>query len=314
MEMSVGLVVVKMKGLWPSCLKSQRSLFFLSQAGPADGPPQLRQPAWILGARRLRLGIDGTCRFEARFGLDPAVPLVGDLVTVQLAGKSYSISGSKPFLAFMSENQGFLGWPEPGVAVQAARRNKEPRQRAIKGKAAFMNQVRAWYRSVALSSYDPQVQPVLQTVVKSVGTGPWLAGLWWGDSQLGLLASWLGHAIAASTWGGALPLDYYVYSAFTENPGNQCFVHSARNCQACLAHCEAKPLPAKSFWLPSSAIMSPGKNSCAAGAADCGSRGLEEIVAAYSSQTAGSLWRAVEAALASTHGDTSRTVFDLLPA
>merc|ERR1719210_2421972 len=94
---------------------------------------------------------------------------------------------------------------------------------------------------MALHSYSNDIQPLLRAVVSSVGVGPWLAGLWWGDSQLGFLASWLGHAIAAASWAGsggvAPPLDYYLYSAFTENPGNQCFVHSSANCRACLAHC-----------------------------------------------------------------------------
>jgi len=289
--------------------------FFLSQAGPDGvyGPPQLRQPAWILGARRLRLGIDGTCRFESRFELDPAAPLAGDLVPVQLRGKTYHISGSKPFLAFMSENQGFLGWPEPGPAIKAARRNKEPRQRATAGKGAFMDQVRAWYRSVSLESYDPEVRPVLRALVTSVGTGPWLAGLWWGDSQLGLLASWIGHAIAASSWGGNLPLDYYIYSAFTENPGNQCFVHSNGNCRTCLTTCSAKKPPADSFWLPGTALLTPDPtNPCVVNPADCGGRGLEQVVASYSAQTAGALWAAVEAALTQSQGNTARSVFDLL--
>lgn len=61
-----------------------------------------------------------------------------------------------------------------------------------------------------------------------MGSGPWYSGLWWGDSQLGIAAMWIAHAAAAHSWGGhgALPLDYYMYSAFTENPSNQCFVHA----------------------------------------------------------------------------------------
>merc|ERR1712151_617225 len=121
----------------------------------------------------------------------------------------------------------------------------EPRQRDIDPASpwSFEKQVRAWYHSVALNSYSSDVQPVLRVVVSSVGVGPWLAGPWGGDSQLGFLASWLGHAIAAASWTSsssvAPSLDYYLYSAFTENPGNQCFVHSAANCRACLAHCSA---------------------------------------------------------------------------
>ena len=34
-------------------------------------------------------------------------------------------------------------------------------------------------------------------MVKSVGVGPWGAGLSFGDSTLGFLAAWIGHAAAA---------------------------------------------------------------------------------------------------------------------
>ena len=35
-----------------------------------------------------------------------------------------------------------------------------------------------------------------------------------------------------------MPLDYYIYSSFTENPSNQCLVHSKAACSACLAACD----------------------------------------------------------------------------
>ena len=37
----------------------------------------------------------------------------------------------------------------------------------------------------------------LKKVVKSLGVGPWGAGLSFGDSELGFLATWIGHAAAA---------------------------------------------------------------------------------------------------------------------
>jgi hypothetical protein len=112
----------------------------------------------------------------------------------------------------------------------------------------------------------------------------WLVGLWWGDSQAGLLAIWLGHAIAQMSWadggekhessGGAagsstasdgaagdgvlaegaaggsavpLPLDYYLYSTFTENPANQCFLLPRDRCVACMERCKENPLPASAY-------------------------------------------------------------------
>lgn len=37
----------------------------------------------------------------------------------------------------------------------------------------------------------------LKTVVKSIGIGPWGAGLSFGDSSLSFFAIWIGHAAAA---------------------------------------------------------------------------------------------------------------------
>merc|ERR1719456_1750814 len=99
-----------------------------------------------------------------------------------------------------------------------ARSNRATQQRETRTESdhSFDKQVRAWYRAVALSSYAPAVQTTLKAVVTSIGTGPWGAGLWWGDSQVSLIASWVGHAAAAASWDGALPLDYYLYFTFTE--------------------------------------------------------------------------------------------------
>jgi len=287
--------------------------FFLSEA---PDHPQLRVPAWVLGARMLFYGLDGTGRFDQQLRHDPDMPLRSDLVEVSLAEKTYAISSSRPFLAFMSETQGFLGDPESehGPDVRLARRNKHPLQREANASSwfAFEKQVRAWYTGVALTSYNADVRPALRRLVRSVGTGPWLAGLWWGDSQLGFLASWLGQAIAAQTWNDTtLPLEYYIYSAFTESPGNQCFVHSRENCRACMLQCVEKPLPASAYWLPEWAYMRTGNaSSCAGFIEDCGEMGLEHVVAEYTPTSAGALWRAVETAL--RRGGTDRSVFDEL--
>lgn len=284
-------------------------VFFLSQS---DQFPQLRQPAWIIGARNIGMGLDGTCRFDAPLIVRTKVPLRSDLVEVALGTKSVTVSSSKPFLGFQSENQGFMSGEE---ATKRARRNKEPLQRLVDPTQdfAFEKQVRAWYRSVALTAYSSDIQPILQTLVRSIGTGPWLAGLWFGDSQLGFLSSWLGHAMAARTWGDILPLDYYIYSAFTENAANQCFVHPSTDCSACLQHCIDKPIPPTSFWLPEEAYMIQGDNPCiVAQPGDCGAHGLEDIVQAFQGSSASDLWTQIERVLSAAGTDTSRSVFDLL--
>eukprot|EP00913_Durusdinium_trenchii_P021472 g20180.t1 len=185
--------------------------YFLSESHPF---PQVRQPLWILGARNFFKTLDGTARFDSPMELAD-VPLDNDLVEVPLAGANVKISSSRPFVVFMSESQGFFDETMPNLHL--ARTNRLPAQRDMgQGKASFEKQVRAWYRSLALTSYDEDVQPALKALVSSVGAGPWLAGLWWGDSQLGFLAVWLGQALAATTW-GTLPLDTFL-SAGLQNP------------------------------------------------------------------------------------------------
>eukprot|EP00411_Alexandrium_monilatum_P051838 CAMPEP_0175431684 /NCGR_PEP_ID=MMETSP0095-20121207/52499_1 /TAXON_ID=311494 /ORGANISM="Alexandrium monilatum, Strain CCMP3105" /LENGTH=630 /DNA_ID=CAMNT_0016731169 /DNA_START=55 /DNA_END=1947 /DNA_ORIENTATION=- len=304
--------------------------FFLSQStyrgGDEHPHPQLRQPAWILGARQLFIGLDGTGRFTAMLERDPAAPLTSDLVGVELLGRRYQISSSRPFLAFMSENQGFIPEGNGTEDTRMARKNQHPAQRTVNVSTgfAFANQVRAWYYSVALHSYSRDVRPMLQTLVQSLGTGPWLAGLWWGDSQLGLLSVWLGHALAAPSWvrkqdGGngapALRLDYYLYSAFTENPGNQCLVHSGASCKACLDHCKEKPLPKSAYWLPAWAFFGDEEelsSSCIPTETPCGKLGLQDVIAAYAGSSVERLWSDVEKALESSVGSTASSVFDLL--
>lgn len=287
--------------------------FFLSQAER----PQLRVPVWILGARMLFVGLDGTCRFDSRMDHNSNVPILRDLVNVELSGETFNISSSRPYLAFMSDTQGFLHDGGDGVDIGLARRNKHPRQRNVDpagsdGWFAFENQVRAWFTGVALSSYAAAVRPALRHLVRSVGTGPWMAGLWWGDSQLGFLAAWIGQAIAARTWGRALPLDYYLYATFTENPGNQCFVGSREQCRACLAHCVASPLPSSAYWLPKVAVLPGQGSSCAGYPSDCGDRGLVDVAGSYAHRSAAELWNDVESTLRGSRGNTAKSVFDLL--
>jgi len=277
--------------------------YFLSASHPY---PQMRQPVWVLGARNFFTGLDGTARFDRPLILAD-VPMDSDLVDVELSGSTYSISSSRPFIVFMSESQGFFG--DNPEDMHKARKNRLPLQRDMgHGKFAFEKQVRAWYRSVALTSYAPEVQPALKTLVTSIGAGPWLAGLWFGDSQVGILSMWLGQAIAAQTWGQPLNLDYYLYSDFTENPGNQCFVLSKDSCAACMHRCESPSPTRRSFWLPGSAYMD-GK-PCVTTTSECGAHGLEDLVAAYKDHTAAEFWDEMEARFADM--TVERTVFDEL--
>jgi len=305
--------------------------FFLSQ-DPQH--PQLREPSWILGARMLHVGLDGTTRFDHRMELDNGAPLTSDLVEVKVGSKTFVIASKTPFLGFMSENQDFLNesavW-DGSRSVEdmredmfLARQNRHPLQRAVDKDTwfSFMYQVRAWHSAVALTSYHEDVRPALRAMVKSLGTGPFLSGLWFGDSQLGFLTIWIGHAIAAGTWAetqqgadsstasaASLPLQYYIYADFTENPGNQCFVHSASNCRACLDACKSRPLPDSAYWMPNYAMVA-GQACAAQSSSDCGQYGIEDVFKAYNESTAHDLWSDAEAAM--RRGSTDKTVFDLL--
>jgi len=267
--------------------------------------PQLRQPGWVLGARNFFTDLDGTARFDSSMKLAD-VPLTSDLVDVDVAGSTYRMSSSRPFVFFMSESQGYF---RSDSTLDKARRNKEPWQREMgDGEYAFEKQVRAWYHGLALNQYSAEVQPALKKLVHSIGAGPWLAGLWWGDSHLGFLAMWLGQAIVAQTWDESLPLDYYLYSDFTENPGNQCFVLPSEQCAECMRRCDSPAPPPSAYWMPDDAFMN-GK-ACVTSATECGHHGLEDVVAAYKDGTASALWNEIESKLADR--SVALTVFDAL--
>lgn len=290
-------------------------VFFLSQA---TATPQLRQPAWVIGGRMLFAGLDGTGQFDNRFVLDEWARMTDDLVKVQVKSRRFKVSTSKPLVGFESETHGMVGVDAPKWKMAKARTNQLPDQRdgSPTGKFAFRKQIAQWYRSVALESYSEDLHPMMKKVVKAVGAGPWMAGLWFGDSQAGVLAMWIGQALAVQSWGGsgALPLDYYLYSRFTENPSNQCFVHGRKACQKCLWACnQHKPAP-HAGWLPPNALMSNDQsNTCVIGGDNaCGENGLENVMWNFGMKHAGDIWEAVENIMQWHRGDVSHTIFDLL--
>jgi len=286
--------------------------FFLSSN---ENKPQLGQPSWILGARMLFKGLDGTGRFSAQFQLDSKARLTSDLVEVSIGKRQVQISSSKPLAAFKSAT--FADTAEEG-AVQAARKNRLPQQRngGKLGKSTFRELVAHWHRGAALDSYAEDLHPLMKAVAKSIGAGPWSAGLSYGDSQLGMLAMWIGHAVAAQSWGGSgsIPLDYYLYSSYVENQGNQCFLHSSASCILCMSACQHHKPAAGTFWAPSTASMSWDKsNPCVFGGDEaCSENGLETIMWTFGLKHAGPLWQAVEDVLERHYGSVSKSVFDLL--
>merc|ERR1712136_234962 len=99
--------------------------FFMSQtASPVDpSGVSLLVPAYVLGARKIFAGFDGTSRdsgpdFNAgKPNVNSALKFSSDLVSIRINGQDRQISRASPFLGFQSINQ------EQGMAndVPAAR-------------------------------------------------------------------------------------------------------------------------------------------------------------------------------------------------
>jgi hypothetical protein len=86
-----------------------------------------------------------------------------------------------------------------------------------------------WYQAFEPAHYNPAVRDAFSNIVFRIGTGPWGAGAWWGDSQQSFLTVWLATSLI-----DGVSLDYYIYDHFCENPGNQCFLLGGDDCKTCV--------------------------------------------------------------------------------
>jgi len=249
----------------------------------------------------------------------------------------YNMSSSRPVLAFADRgfDLGALNMTsmqaegERRHEVTLARRNRHPDQRNVD---SFDDQVMGWYSAVAITSYPKWVHGAMRRLVHTLGTGPWLSGMTlnWGDSQRGLLAMWIGHAIAAPTWKDegvddarrGLPLDYYIYSNFAENPGNQCLVHAEEACEKCLSECHNRTREPENsaFSLPKYALMGPNRTQMCVPwekaketgrSLDCGKKSFDDVTSTYMDHLASSLWDNVKEAL-TAEPNANRSIFDTL--
>lgn len=137
-----------------------------------------------------------------------------------------------------------------------------------------------WYQAYEATMYDASVQEAFRRIVRRIGTGPWGAGVWYGDSQLYFLAVWLATSLLTT----GTTLDYYIYSHFCENPGNQCFVLGS-TCGDCIARSGAVQI----------------------NAANCGQLGYREMVQEFQKLPAQALYAALKDV-----GAPPKQVFDLL--
>mmetsp|Transcript_56090 Transcript_56090/g.175811 ORF Transcript_56090/g.175811 Transcript_56090/m.175811 type:complete len:684 (-) Transcript_56090:29-2080(-) len=138
-----------------------------------------------------------------------------------------------------------------------------------------------WYQAYEPTMYDTSVQEAFRSVIKRIGTGPWGAGVWYGDSQQYFLAVWLATSLLSGT-----SLDYYAYDHFCENPGNQCFILGSGGCESCIT------------------------KSGVAGQVDaafCGQTGYQDMVQRFQNMPAQALYAALK-----TVGPPPKQVFDYL--
>jgi len=249
--------------------------FFVS-SGPS--PKMLPVPWVLLGARSYMQRLTGesvpghTCGhiLETNW-LNDGIPEA--TAQVPLNGNTVSVPASS-FVAVASRCSAADANGKCSLG-QLQNNNCDVQRRHLEG------DVRLWYQAFEAQNYPPAVQQAFAGVVISVGTGPWGAGVWYGDSQQYFLAVWLATSLLSS----GNNLDYYLYDHFCENPANQCFVLGAAGCSSCIA--------------------SSGEHSVNAGR--CGSASVQDMIQMYAGQPALALYNTLKDV-----GAPPSQVFDLL--
>lgn len=87
-----------------------------------------------------------------------------------------------------------------------------------------------WLQAYDSANYHFAGADAFRKTVKRIGTGPWGAGLWQGDSQQYFMTVWLATSLLKD-----VQLDYYIYDHFCESPGHQCFLLASAQCAQCIA-------------------------------------------------------------------------------
>lgn len=192
-----------------------------------------------------------------------------------LLGTNYVTVAASAFVAVPS-----TAWwqqPLPQCTFSDALNNRCDSQRRH-----FETDIALWYQAYEPSMYHDSVKQALRQTIHRIGTGPWGAGVWWGDSQQYFLVTWLATSLV-----GGVSLDYYIYDRFCENPGNQCFLFGGPGvCRTCIARGG------------SGAHLFPWQ---------CGERSIDDMVARFSSKPVKSVYNALSAA-----EGPPKQVFDVL--
>jgi len=121
-----------------------------------------------------------------------------------------------------------------------------------------------WFGAFSPLSYADFLQPVVKSVVRRAGTGPWGAGVWLGDTQQYFLITWAGTSLVPG-----LTLDYFQYQCFCERNYEGCGLLEHDECVKCWAG-----------------------NICGqyAGSPRCGQKGAKGFIQTVQSKTVGDLY------------------------
>jgi len=254
--------------------------FFTSAANPDDASSSMLPVPWVvLGARRYLRELTGESmgdmcgRIQAKNWINEELPTHS--VDAPVAGVQHSLMSSA-----------FVG--VASVCTECRQGGSCSHEEMLNNKCDAQRRhldedIALWYQAYEPAMYDSSVQQAFRAVIGRIGTGPWGAGVWYGDSQQYFLTVWL----ATSLLEGA-SLDYYIYDSFCENEGNQCFVlGSNENCEACV----------EKGALPGSGVKP----------SHCGPRGIRDVVEQFRDRPARELYDALAKV-----GPPPHQVFDLL--
>lgn len=256
--------------------------FFLRGDAALPAPAMLPVPMTIFGARRYLNSITGQSSGYA-CGEIPAEDWLNtdvgvEALEVNFGDRTVQVA-STSFVAVQSACSGVEAGGKCDLSSFV--NNKCDAQRRH-----LDTDINLWLQAFDPTSYNPAVQPVLRAAVHRIGTGPWGAGDWHGDGQQYFLAVWLATALLGPD---GPTLDYYVYSRFCENPGNQCFVLDHGSCIPCI----------KALGLPQQ--VQPLDED------DCGKQDIWGMVDAFQWQPVQRLYDALNGV-----GPPPKQVFDLI--
>jgi len=254
--------------------------FFTGASNPDDAASSmLPVPFTLLGARRYMSDLNGqsmsgSCgNIPGTNWLNQDIPSSTDIVSANVGGAGQNFAKS----AFVAVASACAGCNAGTCSQSDLLSNMCDHQRR-----SLDEDLGRWFQAFSPSMYEASVQEAFRGVVKRIGTGPWGAGVWYGDSQQYFLTVWLATSLL-----GGMSLDYYIYNQFCENQGNQCYVLGDDGCSDCVVSGRLPGLPMKE--------------------SSCGPTSVYSISQQFSGQSAQQLYDRVKSV-----GGPPKQVFDLV--